>query len=126
MVLIHWKEELKCVMIKFGEKSAETILMAITIVTVVTSVNNLAINHQVSNNTDNNNNDYSYNCYISGSLLYSRSYFGNGEGPVVIINPLCYGSESSILDCYQISVVDDMTEINCGTNEIEGLVCQSL
>ena len=121
MVLIHWKEELKCVMIKFGEKSAETILMAITIVTVVTSVNNLAINHQVSNNTDNNNNDYSYNCYISGSLLYSRSYFGNGEGPVVIINPLCYGSESSILNCYQRAV-----DYNCGTNEIDGLICQSL
>ena len=63
---------------------------------------------------------------IVGSLVYSHSYFGYGEGPISVINPVCYNGYSSILNCDQNIWNPNTGDVICGRGEIQGIACQSV
>ena len=66
---------------------------------------------------------YSYLC-ATGSLVYGHSYFGYGNGPVMMINPYCDRS-SNLLICNQRVFWTGLAPTDCGQNEIQGLICES-
>ena len=67
----------------------------------------------------------SYLC-ATGSLVYGHSYFGYGDGPVMMINPECYRYSNRLSDCYQrFFRSNGLTHTHCGMNEIQGLFCES-
>ena len=70
---------------------------------------------------------YNYYYYLcaTGSLVYGHSYFGYGDGPVMMINPGCYRDDGNRLDCIQRIFCTGFAPTDCGQNEIQGLICES-
>ena len=61
----------------------------------------------------------------TGSLVYGHSYFGYGDGPVMMINPNCYRYDNNLMDCSQYIFWTGLAPTDCGQNEIQGLICES-
>lgn len=59
--------------------------------------------------------------YASGGIAYSGSYFGEGEGPVLLNNFKCAGTESSLFRCSHSEIFLD----SCHSQDA-GVVCFDL
>ena len=58
-------------------------------------------------------------CFPLGVTTRFNSYFGTESGPVLLSNVLCYGAESSLLDCtYSIPFS------SCDSYDIAGVTCE--
>lgn len=52
--------------------------------------------------------------------IYTNSYFGDGNLPIVYSNLQCQGYESSVLDCAK----DLYGEFSCSSRNVAGVTCQ--
>ena len=66
----------------------------------------------------------SYLC-ATGSLVYGHSYFGYGDGPVMMINPHCNRYNNKHSYCSQYIFRNGLAPTDYGQNEIQGLFCES-
>lgn len=62
-----------------------------------------------------------YNIFL-GAVAYSRAYFGQGSGPVLLSNVQCVGTEASLIECYW-SAHNTHT---CLHSEDAGVMCQGV
>lgn len=59
---------------------------------------------------------------FSGAVAYSRAYFGQGSGPILLNNVQCVGTEASLIECYW-SAHNIHT---CLHSEDAGVMCQGV
>ena len=58
----------------------------------------------------------------AGAVAYSRAYFGQGSGPILLSNVQCVGPETSLIECYWSA-----HNINtCLHSEDAGVKCQGI
>ena len=55
----------------------------------------------------------------TGAVAVRRSYFGAGNGKVILDNVKCVGTESSVLQCQHSPIGTH----NCYPDEIAGVIC---
>ena len=58
--------------------------------------------------------------FISGSVVYSHSYFGHGVGPNIISTLICSGTENSLLECDNDKYY---ALFSCGDGSVAGAIC---
>lgn len=56
---------------------------------------------------------------VAGSVAFTDSLFGNGNGPLVYSNVACSGSETSITQCSKTTYPD----FTCSKNKAAGVKC---
>ena len=56
---------------------------------------------------------------FSGAVAVPRSYFGAGNGQIILDNVKCVGTETSLLQCPHSPIGTH----NCNPNEIAGVIC---
>ena len=67
------------------------------------------------------NNDRFVYIYFTGAIAHAAAYFGPGEGPIVLDNVHCSGTEKFLLSCVSSPVYSH----NCHHSEDAGVSCQS-
>ena len=58
----------------------------------------------------------------AGSIPRQSGYFGMGNGPILLADLFCSGSEDSLLDCNR----NAFGILNCDHFEDAGVTCQSM
>lgn len=62
----------------------------------------------------------SYFSFVKEPIVYTNSYFGDGDGAIVYSNFACRGYEGSVLECAK----QEYGSFTCSRNNVVGIICQ--
>ena len=64
---------------------------------------------------------FTFTLSLTGAIAHHEAYFSSGEGPIILDNVHCSGSEEFLLSCASLPVYSH----NCHHSEDAGVSCQS-
>ena len=64
---------------------------------------------------------FTFSHSLTGAIALARAYIGHGEGPILLDDVHCFGSEANLLSCVSSPVYSH----NCQHSEDAGVSCQS-